>query len=121
VFARSFAALQSAAAEAAGAQLAKDKERREAERTKVAAVLREEASLYKVDRIAEIDEEERAERAGTRDQMELFREVATNWQARRAAVETHYRNRLAEIERFTALPEPPAPQPLGTLLVFPAA
>ena len=50
--------------------------------------------------------------------MELFRETATNWQARRAAVETNYSRRLSDIEQFTVLPEPPEPQALGVLLVF---
>jgi hypothetical protein len=53
--------------------------------------------------------------------MEMFREIATNWKARRAAIETHYTNRLREIDSFVAVPEPPEPQPLGALLVFPEA
>jgi hypothetical protein len=120
-FAKEFASLQSKAAAAAREQVEKVLEKLRSERATLASVLREEASLYKVDRLAEIDEDERTERAGTREQMELFREVATNWQARRAAVETNYTRRLAEIDRFTALPAPPEPQPLGVLLVFPPA
>ncbi len=120
-FAKDFPALQSKAAAAAREQIEKVVEKLRSERAALAAVLREEASLYKVDRVAEIDEDERTERAGAREQMELFREAATNWQARRAAVETHYSRRLAEIDRFTELPTPPEPQPLGVLLVFPPA
>jgi hypothetical protein len=82
-------------------------------------VVRDEAERYKVDRLAEIDEQEKLERAGTREQPDLFRETTTNWKARRAAVETHYRRRLEEIDRFATLPEPAEPQPLGVLLVFP--
>lgn len=94
-------------------------ERERERRGSLAHILREEAALYRVDRLAEIDEQEQAERAGAREQMELFREAATNWDARRAAVETHYRRRLGEIERFAAVPEPDEPQPLGVLFVFP--
>ena len=120
-FAKDFAGLQSKAAAAAREQIERVLQKLRSERAAFAAVLREEASLYKVDRLAEIDEDERTERAGPREQMELFREAATNWQARRAAVETNYGRRLAEIERFTELPAPPEPQPLGVLLVFPPA
>lgn len=120
-FTKEFPAFQSKAAAAARGEVEKVLENLRTERAALASVLREEASLYKVDRVAEIDEEERAERAGTREQMELFREAATNWQARRAAVETLYTRRLVEIERFTELPAPPEPQPLGALLVFPPA
>jgi superfamily II DNA or RNA helicase len=120
-FTKDFANFQSKAAAAAREHVEKAVERLRSERVKLAAVLREEASLYKVDRLAEIDEDERTERVGTRDQIELFREAATNWQARRAAVETNHSRRLAEINRFTELPAPPEPQPLGVLLVFPRA
>jgi len=58
------------------------------------------------------------ERAGVRDQMELFREGSINWQARRASVETHYRARMEDIEQSTRVPEPADPQPLGALLVL---
>ncbi|MBI5899700.1 MAG: hypothetical protein HZB40_10785 [Rhodocyclales bacterium] len=51
--------------------------------------------------------------------MELFREAATNWDARRAAVETHYQRRLDEIVRYADVQEPAAPQALGVLLVLP--
>ena len=74
-----------------------------------------------MDRLTEIDSDERTERAGSRVQMDFFREATTNWQARRAAVDTHYRKRLEEIERFAQVPEPAEPQALGVLLVFPAA
>jgi hypothetical protein len=120
-FSSGFGKLQSAAVEAARAHLHEGLKQLRAERAKIASVLREEAGLYKVDRLAEIDEEEQTERAGTREQMQLFRETATNWQARRAAVETNYTRRLTDIEHFTELPEPPEAQALGVLLVFPLA
>ncbi|HWP56923.1 MAG TPA: helicase-related protein [Candidatus Acidoferrales bacterium] len=118
-FAKDFAALQAAATEAARTHLRQELERQRARRTRLAEVVRDEAERYRVDRLAEIDEQEKIERAGTREQTELFREPATNWKARRAAVETHYRRRLEEIDRFAALGEPAEPQPLGALLVFP--
>lgn len=121
VFAKDFGALQATAAKAAAARLREQAEGLRSERKKVANLLQEEASLYKVDRLAEIDVEESTERAGPRDQLELFRGAATNWQARRAAVETNYRRRIDEIERFRVVPEPPEPQALGVLLVFPPA
>jgi hypothetical protein len=113
--------LQRAAARAAADRLRDGVAGLRAERERVARVLREEAALYRADRLTEIDAEEQAERAGSRDQMELFREAAVNWGARRAAVDTHYCKRLDGIEEFTRIPEPPEPQPLGALLVFPPA
>lgn len=114
-----FAALQARAALAAAQRLSSQREKLAHERRQFSSVLREEANLYKADRLAEIDEEERAARAGSREQMELFRETAINWLARRAAVETNLARRLAQIEEFAALPEAAQPQPLGVLLVFP--
>lgn len=119
VFVRTFASMQTAAAQAAREHIRDRLARLRAEREKTAQILREEATLYRVDRLAEIDEEEKAERAGVREQRELFRETATNWQARRAAVDTHLRKRLEDIDRFTELSDPAEPQPLGVLLVFP--
>lgn len=119
VFGPEFGSLQRQGEQAAREHLGSLAAALRSEHQSAAGVLREEAALYKADRLAEIDEEERTERTGTREQMQLFREVATNWQARRAAVETHYRRRLEEIETYAAVPEPVEPQPLGVLLVFP--
>lgn len=121
VFAQDFAALQEQAVEAARRHVQQLQDRERARRAELARILREEAALYKADRLAEINEQEQAERAGARDQMELFRAPATNWQARRAAVETHYHHRLKEIDAFATVPEPTEPQALGVLLVFPAS
>jgi len=117
-FASTFRSLQMAAAQAARELLRDRTSTLRAECEKTANILREEAALYRVDRLAEIDVDEKAERAGTREQMELFREAATNWQARRAAVDTIHRKRVEEIERFAQVPEPSEPQALGVLLVF---
>lgn len=119
VFAKDFSVVQTRAAEAARRHVAELLDRERGRRGEVARVLREEASLYKADRLAEIDEQEQTERAGAREQTELFRDVATNWQARRAAVDTHYRGRLEEIARFESVQDPADPQALGILLVFP--
>lgn len=119
VFAQPFAALQAQATEEARRHIRQVLDRELARRTNLARVLREEAERYRTDRLAEIDEQEQAERAGVRQQTELFRETATNWQARRAAVETHYRSRLKEIDDFVTMPEPAEPQALGVLFVFP--
>jgi hypothetical protein len=118
-FGTRFAQLQSTAADAAERTLRDRLLAFYETRMKVASMLQEDAGLYRVDRLAEIDSEERAERAGSRDQMDLFRESSIDWQARRAAVETNYRRRLEEIDQFSRAPEPLAPQPLGVLLVFP--
>lgn len=118
-FAARFSDLQQAAAYAAAERLGEQVTLLRRRRAEVASVLREEAALYRVDRLAELDIEERAERAGTRNQIELFRESGVNWPARRAAVDTHYRKRVEAIESFTRIPDPAAPQPLGVLLVFP--
>ncbi len=119
VFAPNFAALQAQATEEARTHLRHLLDQEQARRGTLAGVLREEAERYKTDRLAEIAEQEQAERAGARQQTELFRDTATNWQARRAAVETHYRQRLKEIDEFATVPEPAEPQALGVLLVFP--
>lgn len=121
VFAQPFAALQAQATEEARRYIRQVLEREQTMRTNLARVLREEAERYRTDRLAEINEQEQAERAGARQQTELFREAATNWQARRAAVETHYQRRLQEIDDFATMPQPAEPQALGVLLVFPQA
>jgi hypothetical protein len=119
VFEKDFAILQTRAREAACQHVGELIKRERGRRMEVTRMLREEAALYKEDRLAEIDEQEQTERAGVREQTELYRESATNWQARRAAVETYYRRRLEEIDRFGTIPEPAEPQALGILLVFP--
>ncbi|MEW6246516.1 MAG: helicase-related protein [Nitrospirota bacterium] len=119
VFAHNFAALQGQATEEARRYIRQVVAREQTKRAHLAQVLREEAEKYRTDRLAEILEQEQEERAGARAQTELFRHAATNWQARRAAVETHYRQRLEEITRFATVPEPAEPQALGVLLVFP--
>lgn len=88
-------------------------------KARAAGILRVEAAGYRDDRLAELADEEAAERAGPREQAELFREAATNWAARRAGVATHYDQRLREIDAWAAVPEPAEPQPLGALVVFP--
>lgn len=118
-FGNRFARMQAVAAQAALEHLRQRLARLRREREGMVTALREEAALYRVDRLAEIKEDETAERAGNRDQMELFRQAATNWEARRAAVETHYQRRLDEIVRFADVQEPAAPQALGVLLVLP--
>jgi superfamily II DNA or RNA helicase len=114
-----FPELQRAAATEAVRRMHDQAIRFKSDRVRVANVLREEAAVYKVDRLAEIDSDERLERAGPNMQQDLFREAATNWNARRAAVETNYVRRLEEINQFAEASEPAKPQPLGVLLVFP--
>jgi len=118
-FGARFSSLQAAAAQAARDLLTDRMAALRADRDKTAKILREEAALYRVDRLAEIDADEKVERAGTREQMQLFRETAINWQARRAAVDTIHRKRLEEVERYAEVDEPSEPQALGVLLVFP--
>lgn len=118
-FAGAFPTLQHEASDVARAVIRQGSEREGERMRNLAKVLRQEAALYRVDRLAEIDEQERIELAGSRDQMELFREAKTNWDARRAAVDTHYTQRLQEIDRLATVPEATEPQPLGVMLVFP--
>ncbi len=120
-FCARFEALQQQADRAALARLHEAVIAERARRAAVAGVMREEAALYRVDRRAEIDREEREEAAGAREQMVLFRDTSTPWKARRAAVETHYTRRLGEINDFAAVPDAQPPQSLGVLLVFPQA
>lgn len=89
-------------------------------RAEIAGILREDAAQYRTDRLHEIDEEERTQRIGNQQQMDLFREAPTGFQARRASVDTHYQQRLREIESFEQEQTVGAPQPLGVLFLFPA-
>ena len=88
-------------------------------RTRVAAQLRAEVEAYRADRIRELEREEAAEREGTRDQADLFRESRTDWAARRAAVSTQADVRLARVAEWEAVADPPPPELLSILLVFP--
>jgi hypothetical protein len=119
VFGNRFEGLIRASGDAVRERLRERASMMRAARLRKSAVLRNEAELYKRDRLAEIDQEEKAERSGTRAQISLFRDVATNWKARRAAVETHYVNRLRAIDTFEVVEEPSEPQPLAVLLVLP--
>lgn len=85
----------------------------------LAAQLRAEVQAYRTDRLRELEREEAAERQGTRDQADLFRESRTDWSARRAAVATQADARLARIADWEAVADAPPPDPLGVLLVFP--
>jgi len=119
-FATAFPVLRAAAERAAAATLA---ERTAAERRRRAAAgvqLRAEIEAYRRDRVAELAREEAAERAGTRDQTDLFRATSTDWDARRAAVATTADTRLRDLAAWEAVPDAPPPEPLGVLLVFPA-
>lgn len=110
--------LQEVAMRAARDRLRRQAEAARRQRGQLADVMCEEAALYRVDRLAEIDAEERLERAGAADQIPLFRETSVPWNARRAAVETHYQRRLDEVSQFARMDEPVDPQALGVLLVF---
>lgn len=93
-------------------------------RKEIGRALREDAGQYRVDRLAEIDREEREARFATDRTRQglLFEERdATGFRARRAAVETHYVRRLEQITAFEAPQPPEAPQPLGALFVFRAS
>lgn len=118
-FASKFESLQATAASAAANEVRERLEEVRSARERTALVLRDEAALYRVDRLAEIDDEERTEREGTRQQMQLFRQTNVDWRARRAAVDTHYKKRLEAIDAFVLVPDPVEPQALGVLFVFP--
>lgn len=96
-------------------RIADERARREA----LAEDLRLEVAAFRSDRLRELEVEEAAERAGTREQTELFREVRIDWAARRAAVATQAEARLTQIASWAAEPEPAQPEPVGVLLVFP--
>jgi hypothetical protein len=87
-------------------------------RARLAAQLRAEVEAYRADRIRELEREEAAERQGSRDQADLFRESRTDWAARRAAVATQADARLARIAEREAVPDAPPPELLSILLVF---
>jgi len=88
-------------------------------RARLAAQLRAEVEAYRADRMRELERDEAAERQGTRDQADLFRESRTDWVARRAAVATQADARLARIAEWEHVPDAPPPELLSILLVFP--
>jgi hypothetical protein len=123
VFASAFHAIAELAAANAKAQLeqilADRKKRREAS----AAVLREDASRYRTDRLVEIDREQKlaeaAEEKATAQILLFEQREATGFKARRAAVDTFHRRRMEEIEAFVQGEDSPAIHPLGAVLIFP--
>jgi hypothetical protein len=88
-------------------------------RARLAAQLRAEVQAYRADRIRELEREEAEERQGTRDQADLFKESRTDWAARRAAVATQADARLARVAEWETISDPPPPELLSILLVFP--
>lgn len=103
------------ARDTAGRAVQRERERR----AELGAHLRRDVEVYRRDRLVEIDREESAELAGTRDQVELFRESRIDWNARRAAIATHAERRLGDISRWESEPTAAEPEPLGVLLVLP--
>jgi hypothetical protein len=120
VFAARFASLRLQAAKCVLAHLRTRAAIERDRRNGVAAHLRAEIDAYRSDRSLEIDREEAEERAGTRDQTDLFRETRTDWAARRAAVLTQAVTRLAQIAEWETVPDPVEPTPLGVLLLLPS-
>ena len=118
-FSEVFEELRDGAAEAALARLARQAQAEGERRARFADQLRAEVEAYRADRVRELDREEAAERAGAREQTELFRDVRTDWAGRRAAVATQAEARLAQIAEWEKVRAPVAPDPLGVLLVFP--
>jgi hypothetical protein len=120
LFSASFAEIQGKSLAGVVNSLRARRERELSSRYERAAALRAEAEAYRADRMRELDRDEADERAGRAQQTELFRELHTNWAARRAAVATNAAARLRAISEWESLPEPQPPQPLGVLLILPA-
>jgi ERCC4-related helicase len=118
-FGSGFAELQQRAAEEALRRQQDRLEEQSRKRASVTSVLREDAAQYRTDRLLEIDEDERTQRLGNQQQLDLFREAPTGFQAQRAAVDTHFQQRIKEIAAFEQVQAPAAPQPLGVLFIFP--
>jgi hypothetical protein len=121
IFGEGFMSLQEAAERGLRGLNKQIRERTETRR-RLAALLREDAERYRADRLAEIGREERVAKAAEDHfrQIQLFeaRDVG-GFKAKRAAVETHHRRRLEEIEVFERPVAPSSPHPLGVLFVFP--
>lgn len=117
------ALLEAARAEAARRLAARAGEIRQ-RRAAVAQELRRDAEAYRVDRLNELEEEDLRSRGVMTDtgQLQLQRgEESRRYsvEARRATVEQHFQERLAEIAAFEQVREPEPPQPLGTLFLVP--
>lgn len=86
----------------------------------IARDLTEDAERYRKDRLVEIDRDEKeAKQMKEKEQILLFEKTVTGFKAQRAAIETHYKKRMLEIEEYARPVEPSPPQPLGVLFVFP--
>lgn len=120
-FTGSFSAIQKKAQEAAVERLKTDERQQEERRKKIALVLREDAERYRVDRQAEIEKEEKEASLKEAENRQLLLDIksVSGFKARRAAVDTFHRRRVEEIAQYEAVREPPLPQPLGVLFVFP--
>ena len=116
-----FPRLQEHASRLAGEQAAEIVRRERSRRLAMSEHLRQEVDIFRRDRLVEIGREEAAERAGTRDQVDLFRELRVDWEARRAAIATQADRRLSEIAAWESEPSVATPEPLGVLFLFPGA
>ncbi len=119
IFAGIYERLRARAAELALDGLVRRARLERERRARIAERLRTDVEAYRSDRMRELDRQEALERAGTRTQTELFREVRTDWAARRAAVATQAEARLGQVAEWERVADPPPPDALGVLLVFP--
>ncbi len=93
-------------------------------RALVAEELRRDAVAYRTDRMKELEEEEFRSRGLLTDTGQLRFELGEesrrqSVEARRAAVQQHLEERLAEIAAFERVRDPDPPQPLGALFLVP--
>ncbi|MBI5385585.1 MAG: DEAD/DEAH box helicase [Verrucomicrobia bacterium] len=120
VFDAKFPAMQQTATAAAFARLQQQTERATGSRRVFAAVLREDATRYRADRLTEIAaEEQAAELSVEQQQLLLDKREVYGFKAKRAAVDTFHQRRLEEIARFEQVAAPQPPQPLGVVFIFP--
>lgn len=123
-FGERFDALLDAARKEAGHRLAARAAEIRQRRAALAEQLRSDAKAYRDDRLKELEEQELRSRGLLTDTGQLQLELGEDTkrhsiEARRAAVEQHFQDRLAEIEAFERVHEPEPPQPLGALFLVP--
>lgn len=116
IFEKNFNSLKETANSEAMKKLQKADQEKSLRRNKIAVILREDAGKYKIDRIAEIEDEEKLA-VFTED---LFSKTEVlPFKAKKALVEDSYKKRLEEIENYVKPSDVAPPQPLGILFVFP--
>ncbi|MEW5899854.1 MAG: helicase-related protein [Acidobacteriota bacterium] len=126
LFASCFEGLKERATKEATRRLSSRADELRRNRSKLADKMLNDLELDSVDRIREIEEQEKRARRLIEEtgQQRLFGDAGDpgprSFAARKSAVESFKTRRRQEIENFTKIPDPSPPQPLGALFLVPS-